>query len=253
MFAIAGGVIGGIAGAAGIGGLTLASGAALGLGAGAAVGGIVSGSKAGKQAGQYASSAAGAADTQAAIAAESWNRYMSAFAPKEDVLLRETYQPVEKQPATKFALAQVDRGYADAAGNLKRSLGGRYQYGSGLERGALGSLERNRIQARAKTAAEAGTNLFNQRLQLANVGRGLPGQAVQAAGSAAGIYGNLAGMYGDAAKSSWDSVGTGIGNLMQIYTLSRGGGNDPWGTGNNQDYGPPKPFQYNSPYFGGIG
>ncbi|MCK4792508.1 MAG: hypothetical protein KAV87_52750 [Desulfobacteraceae bacterium] len=219
MFVVAGAAAGGFI-AAGAG-ASIIGGAALGATIGGAVGGIASGKKAGKEAGRAASAVEKGAEFQTEIAAAQWDRYMEGFATLEDKLVEEVSRPLEDQPGTKRALATIDRGYADVTGNLRRTLGGRYQYGGGLERGNLLNLERQRIGAKAGAVAGAEADLFNRRTQVANIGRGLPGQAVGAAGSAANIQGSLANIYSGAAKGAWDSVGTGIGNLAQLYTLSK--------------------------------
>ena len=145
---------------------------------------------------------------------------MSKFAPLENKMVTEASKPLEQQAGTKQALAQVDRNYANQAGNLKRTMGGRYQYGSGLEKGSLLNLDINRTNAKGQAWQDSATNLFNQRLQVANIGRGLPGQAVSSSGSAANTFGNLMNTAANSAKGTWDSIGSGVGNLMQLYTLS---------------------------------
>jgi len=183
--------------------------------------------KSSKAAGKQASAVEKGAEFDTELAQKQWDRYMQVFAPGEEQLAKEVAKPLEQQTGLKRSLATIDRGYADVTGNLRRTMGGRYQYGSGLERGSLMNLERQRIGAKAGAVAGAETDLFNRRTQVANIGRGLPGQSLEASGRAGQAYGNLMGAYGGAAKGAWDSVGTGIGNLMQSYTLSKtptGGG-----------------------------
>ena len=192
--------------------------------AGAFIGGVATSLLSGDDSSDYYDAAASGADTQSIISSSMWNNYLATFQPLNEELVSTVTQPLEQQPGTKQALATVDRGYADATGNLKRDLGGRYQYGSGTETGNLLNLETQRTQAKATTYANAGQKQLSNQLQVANIGIGQPAQAATAAGNAASIYGSLATAAGNAAQSSWDSVGNGIGNLMQLYTLTSGSG-----------------------------
>ena len=57
-------------------------------------------------------------------------------------------------------------------------------------------------------------------MNAAQLGRGLPATATAGMGGAGVGYANLANMQANAAKGTWDAVGGGIGNMMQMYLMA---------------------------------
>lgn len=187
------------------------------------------------------------AKAEAARSEEAWGRYKSVFMPIEDELVKQIKEMPAEPPGLPRMLATVDRGYSDLEGNLRRTMGGRYQYGSGLERGAMERTELGRTRAKAGAVADL-TNAweqekFNRMMQVAGFGRtsaplmttsgGYAG-GMAGVGSAGNIYSNVAGSYGNQAASyanlvnqanqasanAWASGGQTAGNLMQMYLLT---------------------------------
>ena len=162
------------------------------------------------------------------IASAQWNRYLKAFAPLENTLVKEAKAPIEQQPGYGRMMATINRGYSDLEGNVKRTMGGRYPSGSGLERQAVRNVGLQKTTARTGAVADMMTQRFNRMLQAANIGRGLPAQAIVGSSGRATGSTNLANLYGQAAKSGWDSTGASLGNLMQLLSGAAGGSTQ-WG------------------------
>ena len=157
------------------------------------------------------------------LASMQWERYAGTFAPLEDQIVKESQLPVEQQPGFARMMGTIDRGYADTAANTRRTMGGRYPSGAGIETERAQNIDLGRTQTKAGAVADFSVNRFNQMLQAANLGRNLPATSTGAGAKAMAGYGNLANMYANAAKGSWDAVGGATGNLMQMYMLSNQG------------------------------
>jgi len=162
-------------------------------------------------------------DWQRDLASMQWERYATTFAPLENKIVKESQLPVEQQPGFARMMGTIDRGYADTAANTRRTLGGRYPSGAGIETERAQNIDLGRTQTKAGAVADFSANRFNQMLQAANLGRNLPATSVGAGANAMAGYGNLANMYANAAKGSWDAVGGATGNLMQMYMLANQG------------------------------
>jgi hypothetical protein len=153
---------------------------------------------------------------------KAWDRYMNEFAPLENRIVRESRAPVkvEKEPGFARMLATIERGYGDTEGNLRRSMGGRYQEGSGIERNAMRNLRLQKTAAKSGAIADFAKNLeetrFNRMLQAANLGRNLPATSVTAGAGATAANASLAGMYAKAAQEGWGTVGQSTGNLGRL-------------------------------------
>ena len=162
-------------------------------------------------------------DWQRDLASMQWERYATTFAPLEDQIVMESQLPVEQQPGFARMMGTIDRGYADTAANTRRTMGGRYPSGAGIETETAKNIELGRTQTKAGAVADFSANRFNQMLQAANLGRNLPATSVGAGANAMAGYGNLANMYANAARGTWDAAGGATGNLMQMYMLANQG------------------------------
>ena len=219
---------------------------------GGAVAGMVSGSdEAGSAADSQQSSSkameliaakqADIAQQQQDIAKAQWDRYLATFAPLENAMVSEAQaSPTDARsdPGFLSTMGTINRNYANSGANIRSMMGGKNPYGSGVAYGAQRSNELNRTRDIAKT--EAGydqaldTQRWNRLSTMANLGRGLSGGASSAYGTAASTlggaassygnaasnYGNLATMYGNQAGGAASSLGSGLGNLYQMYALS---------------------------------
>jgi|GEM_PF-4153358 len=192
-----------------------------------------------------------AANRSADLAEEQWDRYLETFAPLEDQLVKEASAPavpVEAVMPVGFErmMATTDRDFANASATTARAMGGRYQYGGGMEQAAQGAIERGRIGAKtniriAKTNAEnaaleearvkteqAKQQRFANMMNAASIGKGLPANAQAGFAGNAQTYGNMAGMHANAAANynntsaqSWNSFGNTAGNLTQLYMMNK--------------------------------
>lgn len=185
----------------------------------AVVGSVVSSRSASKSAAR----AAEATEWQGDLAYAQWERYVDKFAPLEDKIVKEAQAPVEEQPGFGRLMATVNRGYSDLEGNVKRTMGGRYPSGAGLERQAVRNVKLQKTTAETGAVADMMTQRYNRMLQAANLGRGLPATSIAGASGAAQNETLLASMYAKAAQGSWDSTGTSLGNLMKLINTQNTG------------------------------
>jgi len=196
------------------------------------------------------------AQKESARADQAWNRYTSVFMPIEDELVRQVKEMPEEPPGLARMIGTIDRGYSDLEGNLRRMMAGRYQHGSGLERGTMERTELGRTRAKAGAKADAisawENEKFNRMMQVAGFGRTSAPLMTVSGGYAAPIstmgstgnmftniagqyggqaanYGNMANMYNQATANTWASAGNTAGNLMQMYLLTQGGKGGPPG------------------------
>lgn len=158
---------------------------------------------------------------QTAVSQAQWNRYLKKFAPLEDLMISEVSKPIEQQPGFLGAMGAVDRGYANVAANLRRTMAGRYPYGAGMEGETQKTLELQRPRAKAGVYGTFAQNRLANMLNVASLGKGLPATAMAGLGTAGAQYGNLAGMQGQAAAQTWGGIGSTMGNMAQYYLLNK--------------------------------
>lgn len=189
-----------------------------GLGAGAS---LYSGYQQSKAADKMADSQKAIADRQAALSEAEWNRYMDVFAPVENQIVHDVSMPVAEQPGFGRMMAGLDKGYADKRADLSKGVVKFGQYGSGLSDAKMAGLDLSHVRAKAGAFADANQNRFNNMMAVANLGKGLPNNAMGGYQAAGGAYGNLANMYGSSAASTWNSLGNTAGNMAQLYLLNK--------------------------------
>jgi len=192
--------------------------------------------KAGEAADDQAKQVGKVADTQSQIASDQWQRYLDTFAPLEDVMTSQFVSPVKNKSGQitgykmkpiegtgeyKSTMGVLNRGFSDVAANTRRTLAGRYQFGSGMEDTAQRTIELERSRAKTGAVADLENDRFTKMLNLTSVGRDLPATATAGLSSAGNAYGNLASMYGNAASQGWSSLGNTAGNLMQMYMWNK--------------------------------
>lgn len=127
-----------------------------------------------------------AARQEKEIAKEQWEMAR----PMYRYLAAEAQKPVEQQTYFKRMIGQLENQYGNIGGEMRRTLAGRYQYGSGYEGAAAKNLELSRAGARAgawQAGEEARQGML---LNLAGGGR----QAAQQG------YASSGGMYSDVAS-----------------------------------------------------
>lgn len=195
------------------------------VGAGVGLFSAVSGSK---SASKSADAQASAADAQMALAQAQWDRYMDAFAPVEDKLLKEAQLPARELEGFREAKGAMNRGYADLSMNTRKELASMYPRGGEIARGRKESLDRSRIKDVAGLESDWDQNRWNKMMGIVGYGRNLPGNAMSGYNSAGNIYGQQAAMYGNLASQSGAGVGTAIANIPWNSMFGGGtGGYDP--------------------------
>jgi len=199
---------------------------------GSLIGGAASAYSAHKQ-GEAAEDAAKAQeksiDWQKEQADRQWERYLEKFAPIEDRLTEEVVKPVEEQSGFKSmvdsSMSHIDKNYNDSSAGLRRAMGGRYQYGSGVESAFQNTNELNKAEKKSDTYSNlyqaADQNRFSNMMQTANLGQGHSANAQQAYSNAANSYGNMASTHANAAANAWQGVGNTAGNLTQMYMFNK--------------------------------
>lgn len=197
--------------------------------------GMSQSSKASKAASSAADSSSYYYNTLADIAANNQQRYNETFAPLENSLVREASLPANQTSGYLSQEGNINRQYANFDRNTAKTLGGRYQYGSGLEQSSQRSNELNRVRSLSDAESTANQNRLSNLMSLANLGRGLSTNATSALSSAAQGQSSLANMYAGAASNSGNSVGNTLGSLAQMYQLynnsyTPSSGNYSWGT-----------------------
>ena len=126
------------------------------------------------------------AKEQQRIASEQW----AMAKPIYEELAPEARKPVEEQSYFKKMIGQMEGQYGDIGGQMRRTLGGRYQYGSGYEGEAAKNLGLTRARGRA-SAWQAGEEA--RRGFLTALASGGTATAQQGYGSAGGMYGDVTG------------------------------------------------------------
>ncbi len=177
------------------------------------------------QADAYAGQSAALAKEQVALAKKMWQRYEDAFIPVENQLITDTNVPVKEMPGYIQSMGNINKQYMTTGAGLRRTMGGRYQYGSGLERLSAESNYRARNKALSSNYADWDTNRYNRLFNLASLGRGNATTAQSGLNSAAGITGSLMNTYANAAQASAQSSGNAasalgsLGSLGMMYAL----------------------------------
>jgi hypothetical protein len=138
-----------------------------------------------------------AAKQQAEIAGKQYAWWERLYAPQEQKMMKTLAKPVEEQAYFKRLTGGLEKEYGDIGANVKRALGGRYQYGSGYE----GASARNLALSKAATRATAwGQGEEMRRGGLMNmfaIGRGSVGAAQQGLSSAGAMAGDVATQLGN--------------------------------------------------------
>lgn len=167
---------------------------------------------------QSANAAGDAKDANAAqiqLAYNQWNKFLETLAPLE----AEAALPVEQQPGFARMMATIDRGYSDLGANVRRTMGGRYPHGSGLERMVGRNVELSRTRTKAGAYADAADNRWNRMLGVASLTRGLPATSTaNLAGGARGL-GGLAAMQGASAAGAWQNTAGVMNDLGQLWMM----------------------------------
>ena len=142
--------------------------------------------------------------------------------------IEQAMRPVEEQPGFGLTMGGIDRAYGNAEANVRRAMGGSHPYGSGLEEGKMRNLELSKSRDKAKAVGELEAGRYE------NLGRAL------------GYGGNMLNTAGNIDNQSYlrqsqtgGQWGQGMGNLAQMYLLSKnfgkesasGGGGSPIMTG----------------------
>jgi len=185
--------------------------------------GIFGAHEQGQAADRAADNAAATTQWQKDLANRQWQRYMTTFAPLEDMLVADASKPVEEQPGFSRMMGTIDRGYSDLGANVRRTMGGRYPSGSGLETLNMQDIELERTRTKTGAVGAAREARFDRMLKAAGLGRGIPTTVMNTAGNVGAQQNYMANMQGNAAQNAWGSVGNSAGNLMQMYLMSKGG------------------------------
>jgi hypothetical protein len=168
------------------------------------------------------------------LAEEQWQRFLKVFGPLQEKLVKESQMPAREQVGFQRMAGGINERYGDSAANLRRTMAGRYETGSPMERSSQRSLDLMRTKDLAGAEADANAKRFSNMFQTASMGQGLPSTAMQGMQGAAGTYGNLANMYGNMAGQSFGSAGSALGNIYQMYNLNKMFGNDAGGWGGGE-------------------
>jgi hypothetical protein len=137
-----------------------------------------------------------------------------------------------QDPGLNRNLSQIDKYFSDVAGNQRRQMGGRYQYGGGLPQKTMETVELNRARAKSGALADDRAQQFNRLMGVTGVGlekdklaqqgsqfqqqMGLNRDQLAAGENAAS----------DAYKANlWGTVGNVGGNLLNMWMNKE---NDPW-------------------------
>lgn len=183
------------------------------------MGGIVdmfTGGGASDTADQYAEQAGALTNEQTALARLLRERYKTAFIPIENQLISDTNVPVKQMSGYLNSMGTINKNYRDTGANIGRTMGGRYQYGSGVETLNQASNQRNRVKALSDNYNNWDTNRYNRLFSLANMGRSNITGAQSGLNAATSGNINLANMYGQAAQAQGAATGQLFGNLGQI-------------------------------------
>jgi hypothetical protein len=130
------------------------------------------------------------AAAQAEIARQERRFYEQYYKPIEIEQIKQLRKPLKDQMYFKRMTGDIERSYGDIGGATRRTLGGRYQYGSGYEGAAARNLGLSKAGTRA-SAWQAGEEARQAGLlQMMGMGRGLQ-QQVQT-GLGAGSSSSLA-------------------------------------------------------------
>lgn len=150
-----------------------------------------------------------AAETNANISKDQWDRYKTAFIPVEDSLIAESMQAPDIQGARDRASADVVQAFSKARGITTRNLA---RMGAGVLSGATGAalgrqdIEQAKVDAHSRYQAGEmeKDKSWDKRTQVVGLGKGLPGAAQAGLSSAGRMYGDVArmGYARDAANAS---------------------------------------------------
>lgn len=168
---------------------------------------------------EYKSSVASSAQAQSAMAQELWQRYLNVFAPYEEKVLNEAAMPARESPGFLGMVGDINRQYGNQSANVRRALGGRYQYGSGMEGAAQKSVELNRTKALTGAESDWNANRFQRMLQASYLGNKLPISAMSGYGSAGSMYGNLANLTARQESEQDANLSETLSNLGSLFNM----------------------------------
>ncbi len=144
-----------------------------------------------------------------------WKTFMDSLKP----LKEELKKPMEEQQGFGRMMGTIDRGYSDATGNLRRTMGGRYPYGAPLEGIALQNLELDRTRTKAGATADWANNNWDRMMGVASLTGGLPAAATAGLSDASRTAAYQANQANQAAAGAWGNVGQTYGNLGQMAMM----------------------------------
>lgn len=178
-----------------------------------------------------------AANTQADISAERWERYKEIYAPLENQMVEDVQAlpSPDHQGAADKATADVTRAYTKARGMLGRDMarmGVNPASGAGMNRLQEGgvnmanSIVSARNAARSQEDQRALTNL-QAKGGVASMGKGLPGSAMSGLSQSANIQGNLANQANQQTAGTANFVGNMTARVMDNWGNGGGGSGTP--------------------------
>ncbi len=153
------------------------------------------------------------------VAVNMWNRYLSMYAPLEQQLISEAKKPAAESPGYLGAIGQYERGMGDVSANLRRTLGGRYPYGAGIEASTQASLARQRPLGRATLRSSAEQERMNRLYNLVGLGKGMESTAASAqlgAGQLGLSQQQLALQAKQLQQNQMGQIGSTLGNLAML-------------------------------------
>jgi hypothetical protein len=160
-----------------------------------------------------------AAAQQAALAQQQYAYWQQHFAPQEKAMMTELSRPVEKQAYFKRTMGDIEKQYGDVAGTTRRTLAGRYQYGSGYE----GAAARNLALSKAGTRAQAwGAGEEMRRgglMTMFGLGRGSAEMGMQGLSAAGQQAGAVAGRLGQLRAEKMGGITSGVTKICCFIFL----------------------------------
>lgn len=136
----------------------------------------------------------------AKMSKDEYDRFLEVYGPLEKQIVGEVSKPTEQNAGYLSAVGDINQMYGNASANAARSMGGRYEYGSGLETAKQDSLERDRIRSISGTKAGYDQLRTQNMIAAASIGKGIPAYSISGVNQSASGVQNAAGQFGQQAS-----------------------------------------------------
>ena len=150
---------------------------------------------------------------QAKIAKEQFEWWKKLYAPEEKKMMLQLGKPLEQQAYMRRMMGDIEKSYGDIASSTARTLGGRYQYGAGIEGKTQESLKLSKAAARAGAWGAGEQQRTANLMSMFGLGRGSAALATQGMASATAGFGQSANLRAQQEAQKMGQISSSFGGV----------------------------------------